>query len=489
MKAILALDLGTTGNRAIIYGENWEVLASDYQEFSQIFPQPGWVEHDPIEIWTTALQVLKNTLAKVPGLKISAMGITNQRETVVMWDKLTGTPVYNAIVWQCRRTTARCQALAPHAASIRTKTGLPIDPYFSASKLDWILTQVPQAQALLKKNQLLCGTIDTWILWQLTGQQVHATDASNAARTMLMNIETGQYDPELLALFGIPHEILPEIKPSDALFGYTQENSLGVSLPITAVLGDQQAALFAQCGEDPGTIKNTYGTGLFVVTPTPKRIHTPTLISTIAWQRNQQTYYALEGSIFTGGSVIQWIRDQCHWLQNAQEAESLAASVPDSGGVYFIPALTGLGAPHWTPEARGTIFGLTRGSSPAHITRAALEALAFQTADVIEAMQALQPLPFTQLYVDGGACKNNLLMQFQADLLNMPVQRPHNIESTAKGIAGFAAIAAGLCTEVSFRKSHTIEHAFIPHITQEQRRKFQQSWKKALTHAIQYAQA
>lgn len=486
-QAILALDLGTTGNRAVIYGKDWQVLASYYQEFEQFFPKPGWVEHDALQIWESALKVITEVLAQLPHVSIGAMGITNQRETVLMWDKVSGNPIHNAIVWQCRRTTERCQELKRHEPMIRAKTGLPLDPYFSATKIEWLLTHVPEATVLLEKNQLCCGTIDSWILWKLTGGSVHATDESNASRTMLMNIQTGSYDAELLTLFNIPETILPAINPSDVLFGYTDETILGRRIPITGILGDQQAALFAQCGENKSTIKNTYGTGLFVVAPTTERLFSDTLISTIAWNRVGRRVYALEGSVFVGGSVIQWIRDHCRWIESAWDSSALAESVSDTGGVYFVPALTGLGAPHWVPEARGTLFGLTRGTQPAHIVRAALESLAFQTADVLEEMQKLLGTPFDCLYVDGGACKNNFLMQCQADMLGIPVQRPINIESTAKGIAGFAALSAGLCTEADFRNSHHIETSFNPCLSQSQRQTHLNGWKKAVTHAINYA--
>lgn len=486
--AVLALDLGTTGNRAIIYGKDWSILSSSYAEFDQIFPKPGWVEHNASQIWETAVTVMKEAISSLPSSTIiSAMGITNQRETVIVWDKTSGTPLYNAIVWQCRRTTFKCHEMSPHKETIRSKTGLPLDPYFSATKIQWLLENVPNIEMFLDQDRLCFGTVDSWILWKLTNGAVHATDESNASRTMLVNLETGRYDPDLLTLFNIPEKILPKIKASDAMFGHTDEKQIGLRIPITAVLGDQQAALFAQCGEDVSAIKNTYGTGLFIVKPTLSRVFSDTLVSTIAWNRSGHRGYALEGSVFIGGSVIQWIRDQCGWMTDASESESLAESVSSSDGLYFVPSFTGLGAPHWTPETRGTLFGLTRGSTPAHITRAALESLAYQSADVIEIIKTLFPdQPIKCLYVDGGACQNNFLMQFQSDMLGLNIQRPADIESTAKGIAGLAAISANLCTEEEFRSQTSIEATFSPKMPHEERKIHMDGWKKAVRHTIRY---
>ncbi|MFT5171417.1 MAG: glycerol kinase, partial [Candidatus Marinamargulisbacteria bacterium] len=361
MKAILALDLGTTGNRAIAFSKEGQILASAYYEFPQYFPQPAWVEHDPMEIWETAKKALAEVIAVVGIQNCVSLGITNQRETTVIWNKKTGTPIYNAIVWQCRRTSDMCEKLAEHHDMIKKKTGLFLDPYFSATKIAWILNQVDGAQDLAESGDLLFGTIDSWMTWQLTGGAQHVTDASNASRTMLYNICDGQYDPELLSLFNIPDTLLPEVKNSQDDFGVIEASLFGLEIPISAILGDQQAALFAQCGNDQQAFKNTYGTGLFIVANTGSEIpESARLINTVAWQIDGKRTYALEGSVFIGGSAIQWLRDQLQLINSAEETEALALSISDNEGVYFVPALSGLGAPHWDPNARGLLIGLTR---------------------------------------------------------------------------------------------------------------------------------
>ena len=462
ISVILALDLGTTGNRAIVFDASWNVVASAYREFEQLFPQPGWVEHRPADILSALRRVIDQVLHQVDGRKISAVGVTNQRETVVLWDAQTGEPVYNAIVWQCRRTAERCRALAEHAPMIKAKTGLPLDPYFSATKMAWILEHVPAAKRLAKLGRLRCGTIDAWVIWELTAGASFVTDPSNVSRTMLYDLSTGAYDPELLNLFGIPPASLPGVLPSDGAFGRV-DPKWGFSAPICAVMGDQQSALFAQCGESEGVVKNTYGTGLFVVTPTANPVWADHLVTTVAWERAGTRWYALEGSIFVGGSLIQWLRDQCRWVASAEDSEALAQSVPDSGGVMVVPAFVGLGAPYWCSEARGAIFGLTRGTSPAHIVRASLEALAYQSADVIDVMaQALGVDRFSALRVDGGASHNAFLMQIQADLIGSVVEQPKFLESTALGVAGMAAMTTGVCTDAAFRMSNPVQRSFSP---------------------------
>lgn len=466
---ILSLDLGTTGNRAIAFSKDGKVVAESHKEFPQIFPQPGWVEHDPMVIWESVVQVVKDVLEKVGADSIHAVGITNQRETTVVWDKRTGKPVYNAIVWQCRRTADMCARYASSKDMIKQKTGLFLDAYFSATKLRWILDSVPD----LDVEHLAFGTIDSWIVWQLTQGKVHATDTTNASRTMLFNIHTLAYDDALLALFNIPKSMLPEVKESACMFGSVDTSLFGKAWPIMAILGDQQASLFAQTG-----LKNTYGTGLFVAANTGSEIvETDRLISTVAYSFEGKTEYAIEGSIFVGGSVIQWLRDGLKIIKHSQETEALALSLSSNEGVYFVPALVGLGAPYWRSDVRGQIVGLTRGTGVAHIVRAALEALAYQTRDVVEELRRVFPaFAYTKLCVDGGACKNDFLMQFQADILGLDVERPVVTETTAFGVAGLVGMASGFWTEAEFRGLRQVDRVFSPALSVEARDVFYAGW-------------
>jgi glycerol kinase len=469
---ILALDLGTTGNRAIIFDCDTNIVASSYREFRQIFPQPGWVEHDPTEIWITACAVINEAIAKVNRREIVAVGITNQRETVVAWDRRTGEPLYNAIVWQDRRTAERCTALP--ATEIRERTGLVCDPYFSATKIEWLLRNIPATQ------HGVFGTIDSWVLWKLTGGKTFATDPTNASRTMLFDLRERRWDDELLNLFGVAREQLPEVRASSANFGETEFG------PVCGVVGDQQGAMFAQGCYEPGIVKNTYGTGLFMMmntgsTPQVSR-H---LLSTIAWQIGDRVDYALEGSVFIGGATIQWLRDQLQIIGKSEDTEALAAGLSSNDGVYFVPALSGLGSPYWDPAARGTILGLTRGTTRAHFARAALEAIAYQTRDVAEVMCAESGAPLRKLQVDGGACANNFLMQFQADILGVPVERPAVIETTALGAAGLAGLAAGVWkTPADFLQHRRIERVFTP---QHAGNELYLRWKEAVDRSRRWA--
>jgi len=449
MLYILALDQGTTSSRAMVFDHDGAIRAVAQKEFTQIFPTAGWVEHDPREIWASQIGVAVEALgrAQVRPNELAAIGITNQRETTIVWDRETGEPVYNAIVWQDRRTADYCQRLKAQGAGemIQAKTGLLIDAYFSASKIRWILDNVPGAKARADAGTLAFGTVDSWLVWKLTGRARHITDVSNASRTLLFNIHTLQWDDELLTLFGVPASMLPEVRSSSEVYGNVSE-SLGINgVPIAGIAGDQQAALFGQMCLQPGMSKNTYGTGCFLlqnIGTTPTR-STQQLVTTVAWQIGGRTDYALEGSVFIGGAVVQWIRDGLGLIRTAAEIEPLAASVSDNGGVYLVPAFAGLGAPHWDPYARGTIVGITRGTSSGHIARAALESIAYQVADLLDAMAADARIPLKELRVDGGAATNNMLMQFQADLLGVPVVRPAVTETTALGAAYLAGLAVG----------------------------------------------
>jgi glycerol kinase len=488
MQVIVALDLGTTGNRAMAFANDGRIVASAYQEFPQHFPKPGWVEHDPMDIWRTAKQTLDEVLAQVGAEHVVAIGLTNQRETTILWDRTTGTPVYNAIVWQCRRTQPMCERLKDAAASIKQKTGLFFDPYFSATKIAWILEHVPGVRAKAEQGQVIFGTVDTWILWQLTGGRVHATETSNASRTLCYNIHTLDYDDELLRLFGVPRRCLPEVKESAGLFGHTAPEVVGREIPITGILGDQQAALFAQGGWESGVVKNTYGTGLFVMRSTGAQVmEAGRLVSTIGWTLNGQVTYALEGSIFVGGSCIQWLRDGLRVITSAEETEAMAQSLASNDGVYFVPALVGLGAPYWDPSARGLLVGLTRGTTPAHLARAALESMAYQTRDVVEEMNRLTGQPLTALRVDGGAVRNDFLMQFQADLLNAVVERPAVTETTALGAAGIAGLAAAFWTQADFLKTRQVERSFTPGMDAAQREAIYGQWKAAVEKSLGWA--
>lgn len=448
-KFILALDQGTTSSRAIIFNQNGEIVSVAQKEFTQIYPQAGWVEHDPIEIWSTQLSVATESIVKA-GLiatDIQAIGITNQRETTVVWDRTTGLPIHNAIVWQDRRTAAYCDEIKKQglAEKIQSKTGLIIDSYFSATKVKWILENVAGAKEKAEAGTLAFGTIDSWLIWKLTNGQTHVTDVSNASRTMIYNIHDLCWDDELLTLFGIPKSMLPEVKSSSEVYGETAGNILAAKLPIAGIAGDQQSALFGQMCTQPGMVKNTYGTGCFMlmnIGTTPK-ISANNLLTTIAWQINGEVQYALEGSIFIGGAVVQWLRDELGIISKSADVEELAAKVPDTQGVYIVPAFAGLGAPYWDQHARGTITGLTRGSNKSHIARAALESIAYQTRDVLKAMEADAEMEIEELRVDGGATANNLLMQFQADILDSKVIRPAITEVTAIGAAYLAGLATG----------------------------------------------
>jgi glycerol kinase len=464
MPYILSLDQGTTSCRAFIFDEAGKIVASAQREFTQHYPQPGWVEHSPTEIFETQIQVCREALGQgaVRAEQIAALGITNQRETVVVWDRASGEPVTNAIVWQCRRTASLCEEWKQRGReeAIRAKTGLLLDPYFSGTKLKWILDNLPGARKRAERGELAAGTIDSWLLWKLTGGAVHATDVSNASRTLLWNLDRGEWDDDLLALFDIPAALLPKVLPSGARFGETLESWFGCRLPILAVMGDQQAALFGQACWCPGRVKSTYGTGSFVLLHTgekPLRGH-GRLLTTVAWKRGHHpTEYALEGSVFIAGAALQWLRDGLGILKSAAQSEALACSVDDSAGVYFVPALVGLGAPHWDPRARGLIVGLTRGTRREHIVRAALEAVAFQTRDLLEEMCAGPEVKLEEFRVDGGMAANNFFLQFQADCLDLPVVRPRVSETTALGVAFLAGLEAGVWNGLA-----EIEQLWVP---------------------------
>ena len=448
-KYILALDQGTTSSRAVLFNSRCEIVSMSQRPFNQQFPQPGWVEHNPLEIWSTQSFVMENVVNKadIEWSDIEALGITNQRETTVVWDRQTSEPVYNAIVWQDRRTADYCDALRERGLTerIREKTGLILDAYFSATKIRWILDNVPGAHARAERGELCFGTVDSWLAWRLSGGRLHITDVSNASRTMLFDIHTLDWDDELLDLFDIPRSMLPEVVPTSAVYGTTDCPQVPVPIPIASLAGDQQAALFGQQCIAPFSAKTTYGTGCFIMLNTGDRPHASAnnLLATVAWQLGGKTTYALEGSVFVGGSVIQWLRDGLKLFSSSADSAPLAASVEDTGGVYLVPALTGLGAPYWDPYARGTIVGITRGTTSAHITRAALEAIAFEVDDVVRAMAADTGHTSTEMRVDGGAVANSLLMQFQADLTGVRIIRPSVMESTALGAAMFAGLAVG----------------------------------------------
>lgn len=467
-KFILALDQGTTSSRAIIFGHNGEIVAIAQKEFTQIYPQAGWVEHDPMEIWSTQLSVAAEAIVKagLTAKDIKAIGITNQRETAVVWDRTTGIPIYNAIVWQDRRTATYCDQIKQQGLhqEIQDKTGLIIDSYFSATKIKWILENVAGAREKAAAGQLAFGTIDTWLIWKLTNGQTHVTDVSNASRTMIYNIHHMSWDKELLSLFGIPESMLPEVKSSSEVYGETAGNILAAKIPIAGIAGDQQSALFGQMCTSPGMVKNTYGTGCFMlmnIGTSPKK-STNNLLTTVAWQINGEVQYALEGSIFIAGAVVQWLRDELGMISKSADVEKLAAKVPDTQGVYIVPAFAGLGAPHWDQHARGTITGLTRGSNKSHLARAALESIAYQTHDVLKAMEADAGVAIAELRVDGGATANDLLMQFQADILKSKVVRPAITEVTAIGAAYLAGLATGFWNHIDEIKAQwKIDRTFV----------------------------
>jgi glycerol kinase len=488
MKHILALDQGTTSSRAILFDKSGGIVAVAQKEFQQIFPKPGWVEHDPRDIWSTQAGVAAEVLQKA-NLKagdIAAIGITNQRETTVVWDRKTGKAICNAIVWQDRRTAPMCDRLKARKLDrvIRKKTGLVLDAYFSATKVQWILQNVKGAKARAKAGELAFGTVDSWLVWNLTGGQVHVTDASNASRTMLYNIIKGDWDDELFNIFGVPRSMLPEVRSSSEVYGET--GLLGATIPIAGIAGDQQAALFGQVCTKPGMVKNTYGTGCFMLmnTGTKPIASKNNLLTTVAWRIGGRTEYALEGSIFIAGAVVQWLRDGLGIIHSSSEVEALAASVPDTHGVYLVPAFAGLGAPHWDQYARGTIVGLTRGSTKAHIARAALEGIVLQVMDVLTAMEADSGIKLKELRVDGGACTNNLLMQMQADLLNVPVVRPKVAETTALGAAYLAGLAVGYWKSTAdIARQWQADQTFKPAMKPAARKQIAAGWEKALSRA------
>jgi len=507
MTYLLALDQGTSSSRSIVFDAEGRVVAMAQREFRQIYPQPGWVEHDPRELWDTQLATARQVLATA-GLKagdIRAIGITNQRETTVVWNRATGEPLCNAIVWQDRRAEPTCAALRAggHEASIRAKTGLIVDAYFSGTKLKWILDHVPGARAAATRGEVAFGTVDAWLMWKLTGGDTHATDVSNASRTMLFDIRRNEWDDELLRLLDIPRELLPVVHPSSHVYGHTRPEWLGASLPIGGVAGDQQSALFGQACFSAGLAKNTYGTGCFMLMHTGNRFLTSAngLITTAAAQlgthgasagasgASGQPGFALEGSVFIGGAVVQWLRDGLRAIEGSGEVQALAESVPDAGGVMFVPAFTGLGAPYWNAEARGAIVGLTRGSTVAHIARAALESIAFQSAALLGAMSrdavAAGGAPVSELRVDGGACVNDLLMQFQADLLGIPVVRPKVIETTALGAASLAGLACGVYGNLDELSAQwKVERRFHPTMSRERAAELMQRWERAVRQSV-----
>ncbi len=484
---ILSFDQGTTSSRAIVFDHSGAIISVAQKEFKQIFPQPGWVEHDANEIWSTQLGVAAEAVTKA-GLtiqQIAAIGITNQRETTVVWDQQTGMPIFHAIVWQDRRTAAYCDELkaAGHAQMIQSKTGLIIDAYFSATKLKWILDHVEGARAKAEKGELCFGTIDSWLVWKLTNGKVHVTDVSNASRTMLFNIHSLTWDDELLQLFNIPASILPEVKSSSEVYGHTQNILTAHHIPIAGIAGDQQAALFGQLCIQPGMVKNTYGTGCFMLMNTgEKAVYSQNhLLTTIAWKINGVTQYALEGSVFIAGAVVQWLRDGLKIIRSSKEVETLAATVKDSEGVYVVPAFAGLGAPYWNQHARGTITGITRGTTGGHIARASLDSIAYQTMDVLKAMEADAGITIKELRVDGGATANNLLMQFQSDVLNAKVVRPIVTETTALGAAYLAGLAVGYWKNVDeIQQQWQMDRTFTPQIPDDQRQQLSKGWKRAV---------
>ena len=468
-KYILALDQGTSSSRAIVFDHEGNCCSVAQMEFTQYFPQPGWVEHNPMEIWSSEAAVIAEAITKlgVNGLDIAGIGITNQRETTIVWDAETGVPVYNAIVWQDRRTSAFCDSLKELGLvdKIREKTGLIIDAYFSGTKIKWILDNVPGAREKAEAGKLRFGTVDSWLVWQLTRGEVHVTDVTNASRTMLFNINTLEWDDELLSMLGIPRSMMPAVKSSSEVYGYTKTTIFAHEVPIAGIAGDQQAALFGQMCTEPGSVKNTYGTGCFLLmnTGTKPILSKNNLLTTVAWKIGAEVSYALEGSIFVGGSVVQWLRDGLGVIRSSAEVEALAASVPDNGGVYFVPALTGMGAPYWDQYAHGVICGITRGTTAAHIARAALEGIAFQTMDIVHAMEKDAGVPLAELKVDGGASRNNLMMQFQADILGARVVRPKVTETTALGAAYLAGLAVGYWSSLEEIKAQwQVERVFRP---------------------------
>jgi glycerol kinase len=492
-KYILALDQGTTSSRAIVFNNDGKIVSVAQKEFKQIYPKPGWVEHDPNEIWDTQLEVAKDAIGKagITGEEIAAIGITNQRETTVVWDKNTGEPVYNAIVWQCRRTAPICDDLKAKglADTIRNKTGLVVDAYFSGTKVKWILDNVEGARERAEKGELYFGNIDTWLIWKLTKGKVHVTDYSNASRTMLFNIHELKWDEDILKELNIPESVLPEAKPSSCIYGNADKELFGVEIPIAGAAGDQQAALFGQACYNPGMAKNTYGTGCFMLMNTGEKAVASNngLLTTIAWGLDGKVEYALEGSIFIAGASVQWLRDELKIIDNAAASEGMAASVPDTNGVYVVPAFVGLGAPYWDMYARGSIMGLTRGANRNHIVRATLESIAYQTRDVLEAMQEDSKINLKALKVDGGAVANNFLMQFQADILGVPIYRPEVTETTALGAAYLAGLAVGFwSSKDEIAEKWNVDKVFDPLMDVSDRDKKYAGWKKAVSRALKW---
>ncbi len=487
-KYIMALDQGTTSSRCIIYDKKGNIVSVAQKEFTQIYPKAGWVEHDAMEIWSTQMGVAQEAILKINCTHedIEAIGITNQRETTVVWDRETGVPIYNAIVWQCRRTAEYCDSLkeAGYGEKIREKTGLLIDAYFSATKLRWILENVPGAREKAEAGRLLFGTIETWLIWKLTEGKVHVTDYSNASRTMMFNINTLDWDDEILEILDIPRCMLPEPKPSSCIYGASSENIFGGAIPIAGAAGDQQAALFGQTCFLPGEGKNTYGTGCFLLVNTGEKpvFSGSGLVTTIAWGIGGKVYYALEGSVFVCGAAIQWLRDELDILEKAADSEKMALSVPDSNGVYVVPAFVGLGAPYWDPYARGAVLGITRGANKNHLVRATLESMAYQTKDLIDAMAGDMGRSIHSLKVDGGACANNFLMQFQSDILDCEVKRPQCIETTSLGAAYLAGLATGYWqNKEDVLENWQIDRTFEPKMEAERKKELLAGWKKAVS--------
>ena len=493
-KYIMALDAGTTSNRCILFNKKGEICSVAQREFTQYFPQPGWVEHDADEIWASMLGVAVEAMSKIGASAedIAAIGITNQRETAIVWDRNTGEPVYRAIVWQCRRTSAYCDALKEKGLTdkFREKTGLVIDAYFSGTKVKWILEHVQGARERAEKGELLFGTVETWLIWKLTKGAVHVTDYSNASRTMLFNINTLKWDEEILSELGIPKSMLPEAKPSSCIYGHSDPAFFGGAIPIAGAAGDQQAALFGQTCFQPGEAKNTYGTGCFLLMNTGEKpvFSDNGLVTTIAWGLNGKVTYALEGSIFVAGAAIQWLRDEMRFIDSSAESEMMAMQVQDTNGCYVVPAFTGLGAPHWDQYARGTIVGLTRGVNKYHIIRATLESIAYQVNDILSAMKADSGIELSSLKVDGGASVNNFLMQTQADIIDAPVNRPQCVETTAMGAAYLAGLAVGYwASKEDVLENWAIDQTFEPVIEEEKRRMMIKGWNKAVKYAYGWA--
>lgn len=489
---ILALDQGTSSSRAIVFDENGGIRSVAQKEFTQHFPRPGWVEHDPRDIWSSEASVIAEAITGmgINGKNIAAIGITNQRETTIVWDAATGEPVYNAIVWQDRRTSEYCDGLKKESGlteKIRRKTGLIIDAYFSATKIRWILENVPGVRERALRGELRFGTVDTWLIWNLTRGEVHVTDVSNAARTMLFNINTLQWDDELLHLFGIPSSMMPRVCSSSEVYGHTKTTIFAHEVPIAGIAGDQQAALFGQMCTEPGSVKNTYGTGCFLLMNTGDKpiMSMNNLLTTVAWKIGDTVNYALEGSIFVGGSVVQWLRDGLGIVKSSSEIEALAMEATDNGGVYFVPALTGMGAPYWDQYAKGCIYGITRGTTAAHIARAALEGIAFQTMDIVNAMERDAGVKLSELKVDGGASRNNLMMQFQADILGTKVIRPQVTETTAMGACYLAGLAVGYWDSLEqIKKQWQVDRRFEPLASAEKVEKLKEGWADAITRTL-----